>query len=33
VAARAKDRGVPISRYLTDLLHRDVELGWPDGYI
>ena len=32
VAARAKARGVPVSRYLADLIRRDVELGWPDGY-
>jgi hypothetical protein len=32
VAARAKARGVPVSRYLADLVRRDVELGWPDGY-
>ena len=32
VAARAKARGVAVSRYLADLIRRDVELGWPDGY-
>ena len=32
VAARAKARGVPVSRYLADLIRRDVELGWPDGF-
>ena len=31
VAARAKSRGVPVSRYLADLIRRDVDLGWPDG--
>ena len=32
VAARAKARGVPVSRYLADLIRRDVDLGWPDGF-
>jgi len=32
VAARARARGVPVSRYLADLIRRDVELGWPDGF-
>jgi hypothetical protein len=32
VAARAKARGVPVSRYLADLIRRDVELGWPDDF-
>ena len=32
VAARARSRGVAVSRYLADLIRRDVELGWPDGY-
>jgi hypothetical protein len=32
VAARAKARGVPVSRYLADLIRREVELGWPDDY-
>jgi hypothetical protein len=29
VAARAKARGVPVSRYLADLIRRDVDRGWP----
>lgn len=32
VTARAKARGVAVSRYLADLIRRDVELGWPDGF-
>jgi hypothetical protein len=32
VAARAKARGMAVSRYLADLIRRDVELGWPDGF-
>lgn len=32
VAARAKARGLPVSRYLADLIRRDVDLGWPDGF-
>jgi predicted nucleic acid-binding protein len=33
VAARAKARGVPLSRYLADVIRRDVELGWPDDLV
>ncbi len=32
VAARARARGLPVSRYLADLIRRDVDLGWPQGY-
>lgn len=32
VEARARSRGVPVSRYLADLIRRDVDLGWPEGY-
>ena len=32
VAARARARGVPVSRYLADLIRRDVDLGWPEGF-
>jgi len=32
VVAGAKARGVPVSRYLADLIRRDVDLGWPDTY-
>lgn len=32
VTARAKARGMPVSRYLADLIRRDVDLGWPDGF-
>ena len=32
IAARAKARGVPVSRYLAELISRDVDLGWPEGF-
>jgi hypothetical protein len=32
VEARAKARGLAVSRYLADLIRRDVDLGWPDEY-
>jgi hypothetical protein len=32
VAARAKARGVPVSRYLAELIRRDVDIGWPEGF-
>lgn len=32
VTERAKARGVPVSRYLADLIRRDVDRGWPDGF-
>ncbi len=32
IAARARARGVPVSRYLAELIRRDVELGWPDDF-
>jgi hypothetical protein len=30
--SRAAARGIPVSRYLADLIRRDVDLGWPDAY-
>jgi hypothetical protein len=27
--ARARARGIPVSRYLAELIRRDVDLGWP----
>ena len=30
--ARAKARGIPVSRHLADLIQRDVGSGWPDGF-
>lgn len=32
IAARAKARGVPVSRYLAELIRRDVNLGWPGDF-
>jgi hypothetical protein len=32
VVAKAKARGVPVSRYLADLIRGDVGLGWPDAF-
>ena len=32
IAARARARGVPVSRYLAELIRRDVDLGWPEGF-
>ena len=32
VAARAKARGIPVSRYLADLIRHDVDLGWPEAF-
>lgn len=32
VAARAKARGVPVSRYLAELIRRDVDRGWPEAF-
>ncbi len=30
--ARARARGVPVSRHLADLIQRDVGSGWPEGF-
>jgi len=30
--ARARARGVPVSRHLADLIRRDVGSGWPEGF-
>jgi hypothetical protein len=32
IAARARARGVPVSRYLAELIRRDVDLGWPGDF-
>ena len=32
VAAKAKARGVPVSRYLATLIRNDVDGTWPAGY-
>jgi len=32
LVARAHARGVPVSRYLADLIRRDVDRGWPDEF-
>ena len=30
--ARAKARGIPVSRHLAELIQHDVGSGWPDGF-
>jgi hypothetical protein len=30
--ARARARGIPISRHLAELIERDVGGSWPEGY-
>lgn len=30
--ARARARGIPVSRYLAELIQRDVDLGWPPDF-
>lgn len=30
--ARARARGIPVSRHLAELIQRDVGSGWPDGF-
>ena len=32
IRARAEARGVPVSRYLAELVQREVGGGWPEGY-
>jgi hypothetical protein len=32
VRARAKARGLAVSKYLAELVRRDVGGGWPEGY-
>lgn len=32
VAARARARGIPVSRYLAELIGRDVDPGWPEDF-
>lgn len=30
--ARAEAKGIPVSRYLAELVQREVGAGWPNGY-
>ena len=30
--ARARARGIPVSKYLAELIQRDVDLGWPPNF-
>jgi len=30
--ARARARGIPVSRHLADLIRQDVGSGWPEGF-
>lgn len=30
---RAAQRGVSLSRFIADLVRREVDTGWPDGYL
>ncbi len=30
--ARAKARGIPVSRHLAELIQKDVGSSWPDGF-
>ncbi len=32
VKRRARNRGMSLSKYLAELVRRDVGAGWPDGY-
>jgi hypothetical protein len=32
VARRARSQGVSVSRFLADLVRREVAIGWPRGY-
>lgn len=32
VAARAKARGLSVSKLLAEIVHREVGHGWPDGF-
>lgn len=29
---RAKARNISVSKYLAELVERDIDSGWPDGY-
>jgi hypothetical protein len=32
VAARAKARGISVSKLLAEMVHREIGRGWPDGF-
>jgi hypothetical protein len=32
IRKRAEARGIPVSRYLAELVQREVNGGWPEGY-
>ena len=32
IRRRAEARGIPVSRYLGELIERQLAQGWPDGY-
>ena len=32
IRRRARARGIPVSRYLAELVRREVSGGWPEGY-
>jgi len=32
IARRAQSRGLSVSRFLADLVRREVAGGWPEGY-
>ena len=32
VRERAKARGIPVSRFLSEIVEREVACGWPEGY-
>jgi hypothetical protein len=32
IRMRAEARGIPVSRYLAELVNREVGGGWPEGY-
>ena len=32
VARQAESRGLSVSRYLAEIVRREVRVGWPEGY-
>ena len=32
IRRRAEARGIPVSRYLAELIERELAQGWPEGY-
>jgi hypothetical protein len=32
IRAKAKARGVPVSRYLAEIVTRELHRGWPEGF-